>query len=308
MKRREFITKTIAGAGGVLACSQFGCIPDPEVIADEGTEFFDPFEKVELGKSGIMMSRLCMGTGTGGWKRQSDQTRTGEEELVTLMREAYERGIDTFDLADMYGSHLHAAKAFAGMDRDKYVLISKIWWRSDADGIPEPERPDADIVVERFLKELKTDYIDLILLHCVKSGQWPDNLRKQMDILASLKEKGVIVAHGVSCHGFDALKACVDQEWVDSVHVRINPFSVRTDASSAEVLPVVKALHKAGKGVVGMKVLGAGDFGDNKKKKDRSIRYVLNSSCVDVITIGFENIEQIDDLAMRVRKVPVLGA
>jgi len=308
MKRREFLTKTIAGAGGVLACSQFGCVPNPEMIADEAAEFFNPYEKVELGNTGIMMSRLCMGTGTSGWKRESKQTREGDEELVTLLRQAYERGIDTFDLADMYGSHPHAAKAFAGMDRDKYLLISKIWWRDDADGIPESERPDADIVVERFLKELNTDHIDLLLLHCVKSGNWPEKLRKQMDILARLKEKGVIAAHGVSCHGFEALKACVNEEWVDSVHVRINPFSVRMDAENKLVLPVINALHKAGKGVVGMKVLGAGDFGDDEEKKDESISYVLNSGCVDVITVGFENIGQIDDFAMRIRKTPVLGA
>ena len=44
-------------------------------------------------------------------------------------------------------------------------LITKIWWNHG--GIPEPERPAADVVVARFLKELKTDYIDLLLLHCV---------------------------------------------------------------------------------------------------------------------------------------------
>ena len=56
-------------------------------------------------------------------------------------------------------------------------------------GIPEPERPDADIVVDRFRKELNTDYLDIVQIHCMTDAQWTDKQKKQMDILENSKGK-----------------------------------------------------------------------------------------------------------------------
>jgi predicted aldo/keto reductase-like oxidoreductase len=188
------------------------------------------------------------------------------------------------------------------MPREDYVINTKIWWRGG--GIPEKERPDADVVVERFIKELKTDYIDVVLLHCVASEKWPQELRKQMDILDKLKHKGIIRAHGVSCHSLTALQAAADEPWVDSVNVRINAYGKSMDASVEKVEPVVRKLHKAGKGVVGMKLIGEGSFRNSDEKRDKSISYVLGLGCVDSMVVGFEKIEEVDDFAARVRKVP----
>jgi diketogulonate reductase-like aldo/keto reductase len=192
------------------------------------------------------------------------------------------------------------------MPRKKYAIVSKIWWRRG--GIPESQRPDADVVVERFLKELNTDYIDVILLHCVSSGDWPDKLSRQMEILDKLKKKGMVRAHGVSCHSLDALKACAEQKWVDSVHVRINPYAAKMDVRKVEEIPkvltVLKTLHQQGKGVIGMKLIGEGTFRDSDEKRDNSVRYVLGLGCVNAMVVGFEKTWEIDDFASRVRKVP----
>jgi predicted aldo/keto reductase-like oxidoreductase len=188
------------------------------------------------------------------------------------------------------------------MPREYYVINTKMWWRQG--GIPEKERPDADVVVKRFLKELKTDYIDVVLLHCVVTQKWPQELRKQMDILDKLKHKGIIRAHGVSCHSLTALKAAADEPWVDSVNVRINAYGKNMDASVEKVEPVVRKLHKAGKGVLGMKLIGEGAFRNSDEQRDKSISYVLGLGCVDAMVIGFEKIEEVDDFAARVRKVP----
>src|SRR4029434_6222118 len=110
--------------------------------------------------------------------------------------------------------------ALKGIPRADYGIITKIWFRDG--GIPEKERPDADVVVNRFLKELGTDYIDLLLLHCVTSAKWPTELSRQMEILDKFKQKGIIRAHGVSCHSVEALEAAAAEPWVDSVHARIN--------------------------------------------------------------------------------------
>jgi aryl-alcohol dehydrogenase-like predicted oxidoreductase len=255
-----------------------------------------------LGKTKIKVSRVGFGTGMRGSKRQSNQTRLGKETFEGLLKESYERGVRLFDVADLYGSHPYLASALRKMPREDYVINTKIWWRRG--GIPEPERPDADVVVKRFLKELKTDYIDVVLLHCVASEKWPQELRKQMDILDELKHKGFIRAHGVSCHSLPSLQAAANEPWVDSVNVRINAYGKSMDASVAEVEPVVRKLHKEGKGVLGMKLIGEGSFRNSVEKRDNSIRYVLGLGCVDAMVVGFEKIEEVDDFAARVRKIP----
>jgi aryl-alcohol dehydrogenase-like predicted oxidoreductase len=140
----------------------------------------------------------------------------------------------------------------------------------------------------------------------VESGSWPEELRKQMDILAKLKDQGVIRAHGVSCHSIPALEAAANEPWVDSVHTRINPYGLSMDGAPEKVVPVLKKLHAAGKGVVGMKIIGEGRLRNDDEKRDASARFVLGLGCVDVLNIGFEKVEEIDDFAARVRRVPRL--
>jgi aryl-alcohol dehydrogenase-like predicted oxidoreductase len=293
IKRREFLEKSIAGVGGMLLGSQFA--------VSEGLKKTDPYERVTLGKTGIQMSRFCLGTGMRGGNRQSNHTRMGKAKLESLMRGANERGVTVFDLADLYGTHPYIIPALQGMPRDRFTIISKIWWRDG--GIPERERPDSDVVVERFLRELKTDYIDLVLLHCVESPKWPEELRKQMDILENLKSKKVIRAHGVSCHTLGALQACINEPWVDSVHARINPTGVSMDDKPEKVVPVLKAIHDAGKGVVGMKIIGEGRYRNSDELRNQSIQFVLGLGCVDILNVGCENLEEVDDFASRVKHV-----
>jgi aryl-alcohol dehydrogenase-like predicted oxidoreductase len=294
--RREFIKRSALGVGSLMAgLSVTGA-------TESKSGFFDPYEPVALGKSGLKFSRFCLGTGVHGGNRQSNMTRMGKAKCEALIQGAHERGIGLFDLADLYGTHPFLLPALKGLPRDRFGIVSKIWFRPG--GIPDAERPDADIVVQRFLKEIGTDYLDLVLLHCVESGSWPTELRKQMDILAGLKQKGLIRAHGVSCHSIEALEAAANEPWVDSVHTRINPYGMSMDGPVDKVVPVLKKLHAAGKGVVGMKIIGEGRLRNDEEKRDASARFVLGLGCVDVLNIGFEKAEEIDDFAARVRKVP----
>ncbi len=171
-------------------------------------------------------------------------------------------------------------------------------------GIPEPERPDANIVVDRFRKELNTDYLDLVQIHCMMSGSWTDEQKKQMDILDNLKVKGIIRAHGVSVHSLQALEAASASPWVDVIHVRINPFGASMDSNDpAQIVPVIKKMHDSGKGIIGMKLIGNGSFSNDSDKVDQSIKYVLGLGTVDMVIIGFEKPEQIDDYVVRMEKV-----
>jgi len=239
--RREFLKRSVTGVASL-------CAGLSALAAESKPAYFDPYEPVPLGKSGLKVSRFCLGTGVHGGNRQSDHTRMGKEKFTALVQGAHERGIGLYDLADLYGTHPYLVPALQGIPRDRYGIVSKIWFRPG--GIPDKERPDADVVVQRFLKEIGTYYLDLVLLHCVESGTWPAELSRQMEILAGLKQKGLIRAHGVSCHSIPALEAAAKEPWVDSVHTRINPYGMSMDGAVEKVVPVLKNLHAAGKGVV----------------------------------------------------------
>jgi aryl-alcohol dehydrogenase-like predicted oxidoreductase len=298
LTRRQFVRTTISmGAGSVLLGKTALGFPSKSTGVSA-----DPFKIITLGKSGIKSTFLGMGTGFSGYNRSSNITRAGVAE--TIIHQAYEKGIRFFDCADSYGTHPFTAAALKGVPRESYTLSSKIW--VGPGGIPETERPDADKVIDRFRKELNTDYLDLVQIHCMTDAKWTDKQKKQMDILENLKAKKIINAHGVSVHSLEAMEACVDNPWIDVVHVRINPFGEVMDKNNASaVIPVIAKLHAAGKGIIGMKLIGNGNFKNNSEKIDASLRYVLGLGTVDMIIVGFELPEQIDNYIGRVRKVIV---
>jgi predicted aldo/keto reductase-like oxidoreductase len=87
-----------------------------------------------------------------------------------------------------------------------------------------------------------------------------------MDILDNLKAKGIIKAHGVSVHSLEAMKDAVKNPWIDVIHVRINPYGIAMDKPDpAEVVKVINQLHAAGKGVIGMKLVGNGDYRERQQ-------------------------------------------
>ncbi len=295
MDRRKFLTTTLAGAGGmILGCS--GADARRVAVGPPG-----PFEIVPLGKTGLKVSRVGFGTGMRGGGRNSDQTRLGRERFEELLRAAYDRGVRLFDMADMYGTHPYVGRALKKMPRDSYVLVSKIWVRRG--GVPERERPGANILLDRFRKELATDYVDVVQIHCMTSKTWPDEQKKQMDLLEDLKAKGIIRAHGISCHSLDAMNAAAESPWVDVVHARVNAFGAAMDAPPEKVAPILKKLGAAGKGVLGMKLIGEGRFRDDDHKKDESIRFAMGPGRVDAMVVGFLSEAEIDDFSGRVAKV-----
>ena len=293
LTRRQFVATLTVGTGTVfLGKVTFGAHPFKSGF------YSDSLNVVRLGNSGLKTTLLGMGTGFSGYNRSSNITRAGVAE--SIIRQAYEKGIRFFDCADSYGTHPYTASALKSFPRESYTLGSKIWVSQG--GIPEPERPNADIVVDRFRKELNTDYLDLIQIHCMTDAKWTDKEKKQMDILENLKAKKIIRAHGVSVHSLEAMEACAGNPWVDVVHVRINPYGEAMDKNDpAQVTPVIEKLHREGKGIIGMKLIGAGKFKNESEKIDASLKYVLGLGTVDMIIVGFELPEQIDNYIARVR-------
>jgi len=294
LSRRQFLTSTLVVAGGAFLGRPGLAVAEAKAAPP------NPFELVPLGKTGLKVTRIGIGTGMHGGGRASDHTRMGKEAFEALVKAAWEQGVRLFDVADMYGTHPYLAGALKDMPRDQYTIVTKMWVRKG--GLPEQERPDADVVIDRFRKELQTDYIDVVQIHCMDTANWTDAHKKQMDILENLKAKKIIRAHGASFHSLAALEAAAASPWVDVAHVRINAYGDKMDAPPEKVAPVVAKIHAAGKGVIGMKLIGEGLFSNSDEKRDKSVQYVLGLGTVDAMVVGFLKIPEIGDFAARVGK------
>ena len=252
---------------------------------------------VKLAKLNVPL--LGMGTGVKAGNRSNALERSGEKNFIDTVRRAYDEGVRLFDCADSYGSLPMVAKALKDKPRESYVLVSKIWCHPKG-GIPNDEpRDDSMAVIERFLREAGTDHIDLVQLHCQMAADWTTVYRPHMDALEEAKNKGWIRAHGCSCHTLEALKAAAVEPWVDVVHARINPWGVKMDGPAEVVVPVLKQIHAAGKGVIGMKLIGEGEFRNDPAKIDEALRFVLGLGCVDALIVGFEKQAEIIDYKKR---------
>jgi predicted aldo/keto reductase-like oxidoreductase len=152
--------------------------------------------------------------------------------------------------------------------------------------------------LDRFRKELNTDYFDIVLLHCMIDGNWPEKKKGAMNVLAEAREKGIVKTHGVSCHTLEALKTAANTDWVQVDLARINPAGVAMDAKPEIVIPVLREMKAKGKGIIGMKIFGAGRLRD---RADECLQFALGLDCVDAFTIGTESRAELQQL---VGKIP----
>jgi aryl-alcohol dehydrogenase-like predicted oxidoreductase len=285
MNRRDFLVRSTVGLGAAWLSSK---TLFTNALAATLPQKFSAADTITLGNTGIRTSRLAMGTGTVGVGHHSHQTALGIDGLSKLLLNGHDNGLHFFDSADTYGSHPHVAEALKHVSRDKVTVMTKSWSR-DAAGM----RADLD----RFRRELGTDYLDVVLIHCVTEGDWTERFRGAMDVLSEAKQKGIIRAHGVSCHSIEALRAAAKSPWVELYLVRINPVGAYMDADPATVIGVMKEMKASGKALVGMKILGAGQLRD---RQDEAIKYALSLGLLDAFTIGAESKAEQEDLIKRI--------
>lgn len=292
ISRRQFIQTGLVGAAAIS--TGFSNI----VYAGSKVSMID---QVKLGRTGLIVPRLALGTGTHGGNQSSDFTRMGTDNFLKLARYAVERGISFFDTADLYGSHQNAREILKEVPREKAILLSKIWTR------PEKWNPDAPMkTIDRFRTETGSEYFDIMLLHCMTNDKWQEERKPYIEALSEAKQKGIVKTVGVSCHNFEALKKAVDDPWVDVILARINHDGAIMDASSDEVMAVLKKAHNSGKGIIGMKIFGEGRLTE-ESQREKSLQYVIGSKNIDCMTIGMTSIEQIDDAVNRIMRIAGKG-
>ena len=293
INRRNFLQKSALGLAGAVAVSSslinLSFNPVSNALID----------KVNLGKTGINVPRLALGTGSFGWKRTSSQKKLGEDKFVQLAQHAFDRGVKFFETADMYGTHEFVGKAMKKVGRENVTLLSKIMVY-DHEGWYKTESFQKSI--DRFRKELDTDYIDILLLHCMVNSEWPDEYKRYMDDYSEAKQKGIIKQVGLSCHDFGAMQVAAESPWADVLLARINHDGAKMDGTPPDVMSVLKRAKENGKGIIGMKIFGCGEL-TKEDQRQKSLEYVIKSGNVDCMTIGMESIEQVNDNVERIMKL-----
>lgn len=297
LDRREFLLKSAVGIAAAAVMPAI--LPEPTFGATVKTEMVDT---VALGNTGLNVSRIALGTGTKGWKLESDQTHLGMKKFVELSQYCFDKGIRFFDTADMYGSHTYVGAALKVIPREKVTVLTKVMtYRHEGWYETEPFAKSFD----RFRKDLGTDYIDIFLMHCMINGQWPTEYKGYMDAMSEAKQKGLIKTVGISCHSLEAMIEAASNPWVDVLFARVNHNGARLDSTPEKVMQVLETARKNGKGVIGMKVFGCGDL-VKESEREQSLNYVIKSKNVHCMTLGMESKEQVDDNVSRVMRIASL--
>jgi 1-deoxyxylulose-5-phosphate synthase len=294
LNRRKFIGGAIAASGALVAGAAVveGVRREPDAAAALKPGLFvdravkSPTDRVSLGRTQLKASLVGVGTGSIGYAHRSNQTQLGQEEFTRLMRHALDRGVNFFDLADAYGSHPFFARALKGVPRERYLIQTKSDNR-DARGAAED--------VDRFLKELGTDYVDSLVIHCVTEGDWTTRYRGVMDAFSEAKRRGKARALGVTCHSLSALRAAAASDWVEVNQVRWNPRGSHMDADVETGRALFREMRAKGQGMIGMKVVGQGDLvAAGRTTPEECFRFQIESGVVDAFVLGVESIEQVE--------------
>lgn len=288
MNRRRFLQTSTAAAGAV----SFQSFPY-HLFAGAKKQATD---RVKLGPRQVELSRLAMGTGTNGGGGSSNQTKKlGVRGLADMFKAGYDQGLTFWDAADQYGTHPHLKAALGLVPREKVTILTKTHANTAA---------EAKADLDRFRREIGTDYLDIVLLHCMLDDDWNVRKRGAMDAIDEARQKGIVRTHGVSCHTLGSLKTAAKEPWVEVDLARINPAGVAMDADPATVLSVLRQMKESGKGIIGMKILGAGRL---RNRADEALQYALSLDCVDCFTIGSESRLEMEDLLRKIPAASVRG-
>ncbi len=283
-------------------------------------------EKIKLGRTGIEVSKLGIGTGTAHRSGYCSQALMDKKELAGLLLFAFENGINFWDTAFQYKTHGHIKEALKHIRRPDVVITTKLITSGKKDTI-------RDFNVS--LKQMGIDYVDICLLHGIRTEREFKARLGALDTLLEFKRQGRVRAVGMSSHGLSALGAVLNIPEIDVVLARINfagmcvdtcrlglydqlasitwlkktartilpgrvLSSVRpqteTVAVSGEELKAVedtlKNIHVQSKAVVGMKIMAEGHL---KNKAKKAVKYVTGLPFVDSFIIGMLNKQEIEE-------------
>lgn len=246
---------------------------------------------VQLGSSGLKVSRLCFGTLTMSPLQKDISPAEGARLLV----HAYERGINFLDTADLYQTYPHIRLALK--DAAGYVISTKAYCY---------DRETAQAALERAFRGLGRDYVDLFMLHEQESLYTLRGHEEALVFLERQRELGHIGAVGVSTHYSGCVRACTRFPMIQVIHPIINVEGIGIqDGTRADMEAAIALAREHGIGIFAMKPLGGGHLIASNRE---ALQYALNSDLLDSIAIGMQSIEEIDaNIAMEAQAQQAQG-
>lgn len=211
-------------------------------------------KKNRLGNTDLWVSALGLGTvkfgRNQGVKYPTDFELPTDNDIADLLAFAYDLGINLVDTAPAYGSSEERLGKMLQVNRQQWIVCSKVGeeFSQGQSHYDFSEKALRDSV-ERSLRRLRTDYLDILLVH---SNGDDVNIIEQENVFAVLqemKQAGFIRAYGMSTKTVDGGKLAVDH--ADVVMVTYNPLQT-------EELPVIQHAQAKNKGVLIKKALASG--------------------------------------------------
>ncbi len=278
--RRDFVKHTAAGIAGLAA----GASPLHAAAQNK-------MPTRTLGKTGLKVSLLSFGGGS-----QFLANPNGKWE--TLMQQALDAGVNLFDTASSYKwSHPQSSEERYGeilsSCRDRVFISTKFDSRNTSVAMNE---------FERSLQRLRTDYVDILLIHDVNNSDTPSALEEGVyKEMVKLRDEGTARFIGFSSMN-SAFRAreCIEALDFDVVLLTLNPTAYGNNAKIA-----VPAAKKKNIGVMAMKVMR--DIVNKKAPPKELLEYVWEMDGVQTAVVGHIGSETLEENARLTRQYGFAG-
>lgn len=232
-----------------------------------------------LGNTGISVSKLCFGSLT----MTPFQANLSISEGARLLEYAYHKGINFLDTAEIYNNYEYIRKGISKIPRSGYVIATKTYAYTDK---------LAEESLNKAMRDLDTDYIDIFLLHEQESEHTIRGHYPAVEYLLKAKEQGKIRAIGISTHRVEGVRGFLKYKELDLIHPIFNIEGIGIlDGTVEDMLDAIKDCHFSGRGIYTMKPLGGGHL---ISRAEEAFSFLKNIEYIDSIAVGLQSAEEID--------------
>lgn len=203
------------------------------------------------------------------------------ERAASLLRRAYDLGVNFVDTAEIYDNYEPIRLSLRGVSQP--VVVATKSYASDAAGMRAS--------LERARRGLDRDRIDLFLLHEIESAATLRGHRGALDYLVEARARGLVGAVGISTHAVAGVRAGYAEPEVDVIHPLINlrGLGIR-DGGAEEMSEAIAIAASMGRGIYAMKILAGGHLGSQAAE---AFAYVRNLPGIAALAVGIQNEEEL---------------
>ena len=234
----------------------------------------------ELGKTGLVVSRLCFGALTIGPLQRRMTPKEGGE----VISRAFAQGVNFLDTAELYGTYPHIREALSRVERPEEIVIAT---KSYA-----PSRERMARSLEQARREMDIDVVPIFLLHEQESIHTLRGHRPALDYLLEAKAEGIVKAVGISTHYVGAVWAAAEMPEIDVISPLINLTGIGIQGVTRdEMLAAISHAARHGKGIYAMKPLGGGHL---LSSWAAALDFCLQQDDLAAVAVGMKSVEEVD--------------